>query len=1152
MNRRQFIGSLAGGALIRPRHGAAAPFPVRFRKAGPYEALAAFIEPGSDEFAGEKTAMEIVSILQRLVHDRALPLAGEFRGGSPMPVRYRAVASDAFEAEFASEPGNYQEGLRRWLEFLGKVRQARYFVLPGGLIRYEIESMQSAGLEYRVGLWKQTWKDGRLVEFQPVRETLAKAAKPLFRDVTAEMFENDAPFHEQLLRGIPYWRARLDSASGIDIYGSNGIAVGDIDGDGRDEIYVCQPGGLPNRLYRVRDGHMQDITEHAGVGLLDDTSCALFLDLRNIGRQDLVVLRSTGPVLFLNQGDGTFVLRSDAFQFRSTPQGSFTGMSAADYDRDGRVDLYLCTYTYFQSEDQYRYPIPYHDAKNGPPNFLCRNLLAADGSGVFEDVTEASGLNQNNNRFSFAPAWCDYDGDGWPDLYVANDFGRHNLYKNTDGHFRDVAREAGVEDLGPGMSAAWFDYDGDGRADLYVSNMWSDAGQRVTTDPAFRPAHDAALSDAYRRHTKGNSLYRNRGDGTFAETGPEQGVEMGRWAWCSDAHDFDNDGGPEIYITCGMLTGPNPTDLMSFFWRQVVAKSPVTAERSETYENGWNVINQLIREDYSWNGREPNVFYARRGGRYFDFSGISGLDCALDSRAFAVTDLDGDGNLDLLLKSRLAPQVKAFRNQSAADRKALALRLTGTKSNRDAIGARVEVDGKVRFLQAGSGYLSQHTKVLHFGLGEARQASSVKILWPSGLQQQLHNLAAGYRYDVTEGSDQLDQQAFSPSGTPAPANAAALAADNEPRAHDTWLLEPVPLPDRRKGPGLLYIGAGERPGLAADVQIVDLRQESADVQAGYALFRRYLLDWRTALTLPFLLLIDDTHRVHKLYASVPDAATLAADLQRMREPDRRRLALPFAGDYAGTPRRNYFKLGAAFYWAGYPEQALPYLEEVARRSPGNDKALNAVGQIHLDAGRLQEARSFLDRAVAVNPNLGEAWNNLGGVESAAGNPQAALKHYARAAELLPNAAYPLVNAGEVEAQTGDSTSATNLFRRAMERDPNDPEAPNQLGMLAAKEQRYGEAKMWFQKAITVKRDYAGAINNLGVLYVQMGQANDAIAAFEYGIRMAPRDELLYMNLGRVYVTMGDRAKAREVMLRLLAERPDNAAASKALRELETR
>ena len=1153
MTRRQFIGSLAACGLAWPRHIAAAPFPVRLRKASPYEPLVPYILPGNDEFAGEKTAMEIVSALSQLIETRALPLAADFRGASPSPVRYRAVAADAFEAEFDQAAGGFEAGLRAWLASLGTVRNARYLVLPGDTVRYEIESAQPAGLEYRVGFWRQKWTDGRLAEFQPVRETLVKAQRPLFSDVTGELWGADQGFREQLMRGTPYWRARLDLASGIDIYGSNGIAVGDIDGDGRDEVYVCQPGGLPNRLYQLRGAEMQDITERAGVGLLDDTSCALFLDLRNSGRQDLVVLRAAGPVLFLNQGDGTFALRHDAFQFHGALQGSFTGMSAADYDRDGRIDLYLCTYTYFQSEDQYRYPVPYHDAQNGPPNFLFRNRLAADGSGTFEDVTEATGLNENNNRFSFAPAWCDYDGDGWPDLYVANDFGRHNLYKNSGGRFQDVARQAGVEDLGPGMSAAWFDYDGDGRPDLYVSNMWSDAGQRVAGDAAFRPASDAGLREAYRRHTKGNSLYRNRGDGTFAETGAEQGVEMGRWAWSADAHDFDNDGSPEIYIASGMLTGPEETDLMSFFWRQVVAKSPTVAERSDAYENGWNAINQFIREDYSWNGREPNVFYARRSGRYFDFSGVSGLDCALDSRAFAVTDLDGDGSLDLLLKSRLGPQVKAFRNECGTGRSAIAIRLTGTKSNRDAIGARVEVDGAAKFLQAGSAYVSQNTKVLHFGLGSAAEASHLRIQWPSGAQQEFHGLAASFRYEITEGSADIRKQPFAARGpSPSARPAAALVADNQPRTHDTWLLEPVPLPDRRKGPGLLYIGDGSRPNLAENIEVVDLTREKADVAAGYALFRRFLLDWRPALVLPLVLLIDDASRVHKLYAAAPDAATLAADLMRMREANRQTLALPFAGDYVGLPRRNYFKLGAAFYWAGYPEQALPYLEEVVRQTPANDKALNAIGQIHLDAGRLPQARAFVERAVAANPRLGEAWNNLGGVESAAGNLQAALQHYQRAAELLPKSAYPLVNAGEVEVQLGDSGAARNFFRRAMEVDPKDSEAPNQLGLLAGREHRNSEAKEWFQRAITLKRDHTGAINNLGVLYVQMGQANDAIAAFEYGIGIAPQDELLYMNLGRVYVTLGDRAKAREVMLRLLQQQPDNATAVKAMRELEVR
>ena len=128
------------------------------------------------------------------------------------------------------------------------------------------------------------------------------------------------------------------------------------------------------------------------------------------------------------------------------------------------------------------------------------------------------------------------------------------------------------------MSAAWFDYDGDGHPDLLVSDMWTAAGQRVVEDKAFAAAPDETVRDAYRRHARGNSLYRNRGDGTFESTEAAEGVEMGRWAWAADGIDFDNDGAPEIYITCGMLTNGEPgnsgqeparPDLESFFWRQV-------------------------------------------------------------------------------------------------------------------------------------------------------------------------------------------------------------------------------------------------------------------------------------------------------------------------------------------------------------------------------------------------------------------------------------------------------------------------------------------------------------------------------------------------------------------------------------------------------
>lgn len=1144
LTRRTFLGT-AGAALGTPAAPlGAAEFPVKFRKASPYEPLFEYVDPRRDGFEVEKRAAEIEARLQDLPRTPALPLDEGFDGVSPMPARYRGE-----HAEYDAKDRDFAGGLRRWLASLGVIRRISFYVLARDRVRYEVASSG----QYRTGHWEMQWRGGKLRRFRPLGETLVTVREPLFTDVTGGMFGSTDSFRRQLRYGTPYWRSRLDSACGIDVYGSNGIAAGDIDGDGFDEIYVCQPGGLPNRLYRVAPaGIFEDITERAGVGVLDETASALVLDLRNSGQQDLVVLAASGPQLFINAGEGRFRHAADAFRFATPPRGSFTGMSAADYDRDGRLDLYLCTYVYFQSEDQYRYPTPYHDAQNGPPNFLFRNRLNGDGSGGFEDVTEAAELNQNNSRFSFAAAWCDYDGDGWPDLYVANDFGRNNLYRNERGRFRDVAAQAGVEDIGPGMGASWFDYDSDGRPDLYVANMWTAAGQRVTQSGEFGPLRDGAPAEAYRRHTKGNSLYRNRGDGGFEETSAAEGVEMGRWAWCAEGYDFDLDGTPEIAITAGMITNPGPAraDLESFFWRRVVAGSPGASRPAPDYENGWNAINQLIREDCTWSGRQPNVFYVRRGGRYVDASGVSGFDFADDSRAFAITDFDGDGRPDLLLKSRLGPQVRALRNNCSAGRNTIAVELRGTSSNRDAVGARVEVAHEggrsVQWLQAGSGYLAQHTKLLHFGLGASRLAR-LRVRWPSGLEQEFGPVQAGFRYRLTEGSAETRELAFAPRRPPPGDMPAAV---NEHVFGAAWLVEPLPLPEARRGPGLLCVSdtavAGPR---GVPFELVDLRTAPPDTAAAYAIIRRYLFDYRTGLRLPLVLLIDGRGAARKIYRGVPDAQTARNDLARLSERDSLSLALPFPGRYFTRPRRNYYRMGGAFFYAGYPAQAAIYLNELVRRDPRNFKAHLALGQIHLDAGRLEAARPHLRAALSLNDASPEVWNNLGGLEMAQHNYARALENFNKALALAPDLPYALANAGQAHSRLGNAAEAERLLKRALALDASDADTANQLGLLLARGRRYEEAAALFRQAIAARRDHGGALNNLGVLYMETGKTNDAVAAFRYGIEVAPDEESLYVNLARVYARTGEAAKAREIVEQLLARRPASEAGRKAMREL---
>ena len=212
--------------------------------------------------------------------------------------------------------------------------------------------------------------------------------------------------------------------------GHHGVSVGDADGDGLDDLYVSQPSGLPNRLFRNNgDGTFEDVTEAAGLAVLDRTSQSLFADVDNDGDQDLVLVTRTGPLLFVNDGKGRFTRDPDAFQLQRAAAG------LADLGGAWPTTTATASWTsisaptgYFigASEDKAGPPSPYHDAQNGPPNVLLRN----DGHGRFVDVTEAVGLDENNDRFSFAAGWADYDEDGWPDLLVANDFGRKNLYRN--------------------------------------------------------------------------------------------------------------------------------------------------------------------------------------------------------------------------------------------------------------------------------------------------------------------------------------------------------------------------------------------------------------------------------------------------------------------------------------------------------------------------------------------------------------------------------------------------------------------------------------------------------------------------------------------------------------------------------------------------
>ncbi len=375
-------------------------------------------------------------------------------------------------------------------------------------------------------------------------------------DCTQSVLQDNRSFREQLAFGHHDWLSRLNRAHGITVFTRSGMALGDVNGDGLDDVYVCQPGGLPNRLYRQQpDGTASDSSNESGVDWLDHTSSALIVDLDNDGDQDLVVATTAGLLLMSNDGTGRFQLQSTLVN-QDTDTHS---LSAVDYDQDGDLDVYVCIeFANRQPGDGERFV--YHDANDGAANRLFRNNSTTEGDWQFEDVTEQVGLDTDNRRHSLACAWEDYDNDGDQDLYVANDYGPNCLYRNDDGQFTNVAEEANAVDSASGMSVSWGDYNRDGWMDLYVANMFSSAGNRITRQAQFMPDADDETRALYSRFAKGNTLLENDGRGHFREV-DTAGIEMGRWAWSSLFADMNNDAWDDLLVANGYMTTEDTGDL---------------------------------------------------------------------------------------------------------------------------------------------------------------------------------------------------------------------------------------------------------------------------------------------------------------------------------------------------------------------------------------------------------------------------------------------------------------------------------------------------------------------------------------------------------------------------------------------------------------
>jgi hypothetical protein len=733
-----------------------------------------------------------------VIHDQAAPrlreLASWLWNGADAE-RVRALVAPDFSGSTELRPGDLAlaheargtrvlrpravSGDRRGAESLAEIAAALRAPFGGAKVRCEVlivaldlaadgasfsteaivraDADTASGPVQQVARWRVDWTRPAEPPRAPLVSAIAlldfeeaSAPRPLFGEHTARVFGSLACYAGELSVSLSEQRFQSDQIAGDSFLGGNGLAVGDVDGDGLDDLYLCMQGGAPNRLFvHLPDGTVADRTQESKAGFLDPSRSALICDFDDDGRQDLAV--AVGANVVVAYGDGKGVFEQQVVLASPSPEEVYS-LTAADADRDGDLDLYACRYV--SGGMIGGVPLPYHDAKNGAPNVYWRN----EGRGRFTNATDEAGFGAANDRYSMAAIWEDFDQDGDLDLYVANDFGRNNLFRNEGGRFRDVALEVGADDMAAGMGATIADVELDGDLDLYVSNMFSAAGLRTARlSSRFMNGAHPELTPHYVRHARGNTLLLADEGGTFEDATERMRVAFGRWAWGAKFADFDGDGYEDLYVPNGFVTNPGPFDAESYFWRRVVGQSPPGEEPSEAYRRAWGSLQQVVLVgNASYNGHERNGAFLNLGGRGFaDVAALTGADFEDDGRAVALADWDDDGKVDLVLANRTAPRVRLLRNQTPSGAHFLAVDLAGAARNRDAIGARVvvELEGRTltKTLYAGDGYLSQSSKRLHFGLGDAQRVRKLTVRWPDGTKSELEDLAADTRYRVVQG-----------------------------------------------------------------------------------------------------------------------------------------------------------------------------------------------------------------------------------------------------------------------------------------------------------------------------------------------------------------------------------------------------------------
>jgi enediyne biosynthesis protein E4 len=542
----------------------------------------------------------------------------------------------------------------------------------------------------------------------------------MLRDATSSAdihFVHHRPTFDPKLAGIEPHVAALGAS----------VSVTDFDGDGKPDLYFTNSAfGAPNALYHNRgDGTFEDVAATAGLADLNRAGVgvsmgAVWGDFDNDGREDVLVYRYGYLALFRNVDGHHFedvTAQSGLHRWVNS-----NGAIWIDYDRDGLLDLYVTAY--FRDFDLWHLTTTrimhnsFEFATNGGKNLLFHNL----GGGKFEDVTDKMGVG--STRWTLAAASADFNGDGWPDIYLANDYGPEELYLNDHGR-RFVMTTAGLEsESKSGMSVVLGDAYNRGRLDAFVTNI---------SERGYLFQNNNLRLNEIAEHGK----FRNVAEGAIADAG---------WAWGGQFGDLNNDGANELFVANGFISG----DPHKSYW---YAMSKIAGANGRFFEDAssWPAFGNA-----SLSGYERSRVYINRGvAGWIDVAQKVGATDLYDGRAVALADLWNRGEQDVIVANQNQPAV-IYRDYPDTANHWIAFKLIGTRSNRSAIGAEVVIESgdlrQRRIVDGGSGFASQNDRRLHFGLGSREWVDRVVIHWPSGTQQVIQRPPIDRFNTVTEPS----------------------------------------------------------------------------------------------------------------------------------------------------------------------------------------------------------------------------------------------------------------------------------------------------------------------------------------------------------------------------------------------------------------